>query len=105
MDGTFDRPRDDFLRAMDGSCVLENSMTQQRPVLHQAKHLSVPPESAADFRGSFARIDAKSSARKARRKWPARKASGRALLVTLAALLLACRMMPVVAAKIPLPKP
>ena len=45
MDGTFDRSRNDLLRAMDCCGVFDNPVTQQRPVLHQSKHTLVPPVS------------------------------------------------------------
>jgi len=38
MNGTFDRPRDDLLRAVILRGVLDNPVAQQRPVLHQTKH-------------------------------------------------------------------
>ncbi len=44
MDGAFDRSRHDLLRAMDRRSMLDNPVTKQRPVLHQAKHTDVPPE-------------------------------------------------------------
>src|SRR3984957_10821303 len=91
MDGTFDRPCNDFLLAMDGRRVLENSVTQQRPVLHQSQHRDIPPECSIAFRGSSARLDAKSSARKRRRKWASRRGRGRrTAMVTMAVLLFVC---------------
>ena len=87
MDGTFDRPRDNFLLAVDCCRVLENSVTQQRPVLHQTKHME--SQRAVARRGSFARIDAKSSATRGCRKWASGWGSARqAAMVTAAALLL-----------------
>ena len=38
MNGAFDRPRDDLLRAVILRGVLDNPVAQQRPVLHQTKH-------------------------------------------------------------------
>jgi hypothetical protein len=43
MDRAFDRSRHDFLRAMDRCGVLDNAVTEQGPILHQAKHANVPP--------------------------------------------------------------
>jgi len=36
--GTFDRTSDDFLRAVIGRRVLDDTMTEQGPILHQTKH-------------------------------------------------------------------
>jgi hypothetical protein len=36
--GTFDRAGDDFLCAVIRGCVLDDTMTEQRPILHQTKH-------------------------------------------------------------------
>ena len=44
MNGAFDRSRYDFLRAVIFRCVLDDPMTQQRPVLHQTQHTYVPPD-------------------------------------------------------------
>src|SRR4029078_13711062 len=44
MNWTFDRPRDDFLRAVILRSVLDNPMAKQRPVLHQSKHTHFPPK-------------------------------------------------------------
>jgi hypothetical protein len=44
MNGAFDRSRNDFLRAVIFRCVLDDPVTQQRPVLHQTKHTYVPPD-------------------------------------------------------------
>jgi hypothetical protein len=44
MNGAFDRPRNDLLGAVKFRGVLDNPMTQQRPVLHQTKHTHVPPD-------------------------------------------------------------
>ncbi len=49
MDGAFDRSRHDLLGAMDRSGVLDNPVTQQRPVLHQTKHTVVPPKMGCRF--------------------------------------------------------
>src|SRR3984885_9081244 len=109
MDGTFDRPCNDFLRTVDGRRVFENSMTQQRPVLHQSQHGDIPPECSIAFRGSLARFEAKSSARKGRRKWASRRGSARrAVMVTVAALLFACcgqTHFATAKVKVPLPRP
>ena len=96
MNGTFDRSRDDLLRAVIPRRVLDNPVTKQRPVLHQSKHTHVPPDWC--FPACPARlpgpaidhgIDMNSSAEKASRKW-ACGAFGRsaAAMVTAAALLL-----------------
>jgi hypothetical protein len=44
MNGTFDRPRDDLLRAVIPRRVFDNPVTKQRPVLHQSEHTHVPPD-------------------------------------------------------------
>src|ERR1700723_2221934 len=107
MDGTFDRPGNDFLRAVDRCCVFENPVTQQRPVLHQTKHTNVPPQDSTACRGSFAQSKAKSSAESGCRKWAScRGSGGRAAMVTAAALLLIwCGQIYPAAAKVPLPRP
>ncbi|MEY9315059.1 hypothetical protein ABIF29_001858 [Bradyrhizobium elkanii] len=46
MNGAFDRPRHDFLRAVIFGGVLNNLVTQQRPILHQTKHTQIPPRSS-----------------------------------------------------------
>ena len=43
MNGTFDRPRDDLLRAVILRRVFNNPMAKQRPVLHQSEHTHFPP--------------------------------------------------------------
>ena len=68
VDGAFDRARDDFLGAMDRG-VVDNPVTQQRPVLHQSKHtafLQRVLSLAAGIHG----IAMNFSAEKASRKWP-----------------------------------
>jgi hypothetical protein len=44
MNGTFDRPGHDFLRAVVLRRVFDNPVAKQRPVLHQSEHTHVPPE-------------------------------------------------------------
>jgi hypothetical protein len=43
MNGAFDRPRDDLLRAVILRRVFDNPMAKQRPVLHQSEHTHFPP--------------------------------------------------------------
>jgi hypothetical protein len=43
MNRTFDRPRDDLLRAVILRRVFDNPMAKQRPVLHQSEHTHFPP--------------------------------------------------------------
>src|SRR5262249_38878918 len=43
MNGTFDGPRHDFLRAMILRGVFDYPMAKQRPVLHQSEHTHFPP--------------------------------------------------------------
>ena len=43
MNGTFDRPRDDLLRAVILRRVFDNPVAKQRPVLHQSEHTHFPP--------------------------------------------------------------
>src|SRR6266478_1595912 len=52
MDGTFDRSCDDLPGSMDGRRMFENTVTKQRPVLHQPTHTDIPPHSAIACRGS-----------------------------------------------------
>src|SRR5487761_2738996 len=46
VDGAFDRSCYDLLGSMDGRRTFENTVTQQRPVLHQPTHTEVPPQGA-----------------------------------------------------------
>ena len=43
MNGTFDGPRDDLLRAVILRRVFDDPVTKQRPVLHQSENTHFPP--------------------------------------------------------------
>src|SRR5271169_49890 len=89
VDGTFDRPCNDLLCPVDCRRVFENSVTKQRPVLHQPKHTDVPPKLYDRLPRFFCGIAVKFSAPNAPRKWPCRGRGGRdAAMVTVAAVLL-----------------
>src|SRR5579859_5884291 len=68
MDGAFDRSCDDLLGSMNGRRMFENSVTKQRPVLHQPTHTEVPPHCTIACR-VFHGIAMNFSAGNARRKW------------------------------------
>src|SRR5437667_3825969 len=114
MDRAFDRPRHDLLRAMNERGMLDNPVTQQRPILHQTKHTKFPPRALllAHGRSKWKRfgcrhgIDMNFTAENASRKW-AYGAFGRrqAAMVTVTALLLVlCTQAgPAQAARRPLP--
>src|SRR5262249_2119082 len=44
MNWPFDRPSHDFFVAVNRCCVIDNSMTQQGPILHQSEHPVFPPQ-------------------------------------------------------------
>jgi len=51
VNGTLHRPRHDLLRSMNGRGVLDNPVTEQRPVLHQTTHTNIPPDNNDACRG------------------------------------------------------